>query len=75
MHDLICQHLLDKATEVSTSGIMQYKHTFHYVSTPTETAAILTRVIFWFHISDTKFIAKTINDGNTDLAQYPAAKV
>ena len=24
---------------------------------------------------DTEFIAKTINDGNTDLPQYPAAKL
>ena len=39
-----------------------------------ETAAILTRDIFWFFMSD-EFIATTINEGNTDLAQYPAAKV
>ena len=26
-------------------------------------------------MSGNKFIAKTINEGNTDLAQYPAAKV
>ena len=26
-------------------------------------------------MSDTEFIAKTINDGNTDLAGYPTAKV
>ena len=26
-------------------------------------------------MSDNEFIAKTINEGNTDLAQYPAAKV
>ena len=42
---------------------------------PTETAVILTRDIFWFLMSDTECIAKTVNDGNTDLAQYPAAKV
>ena len=36
---------------------------------------ILTRDIFWFFMSDTDFIAKTVNDRNTDLAQYPAAKV
>ena len=42
---------------------------------PTETATILTRDIFWLFMSDTEFITKTINDGNTDLAQYPAAKV
>ena len=42
---------------------------------PTETAVILTRDIFWFFMLDTDFIVKTINDGNTDLAQYPAAKV
>ena len=42
---------------------------------PPETAAILTRDIFWFFMSDNEFIAKTINEGNTDLAQYPAAKV
>ena len=42
---------------------------------PPETAAILTRDIFWFFMTDNEFIAKTINEGNTDLAQYPAAKV
>ena len=42
---------------------------------PTETATILTRDIFWFFMSDTEFITKTINDGNKDLAKYPAAKV
>ena len=42
---------------------------------PTETAMILTRDIFWFSMLDTDFMAKTINNGNTDLEQYPAAKV
>ena len=42
---------------------------------PKETAAILTRDIFWFFMTDNEFIAKTINEGNTNLAQYPAAKV
>ena len=42
---------------------------------PQETAAILTRDIFWFFMTDNEFIAKTINEGNTELAQYPAAKV
>ena len=42
---------------------------------PPETAAILTRDIFWFFMTDNEFIAKTINEGNTDLAQYPSAKV
>ena len=42
---------------------------------PTETAMIFTRDIFWFFMSDTEFISKTVNDGNTDLAQYPGAKV
>ena len=42
---------------------------------PEETAAILTRDIFWFFMADNEFIAKTINEGNTDLEQYPAAKV
>ena len=42
---------------------------------PKETAAILTRDIFWFFMADNEFIAKTINEGNTDLEQYPAAKV
>ena len=42
---------------------------------PKETAAILTRDIFWFFIADNEFIAKTINDGKTNLEQYPAAKV
>ena len=28
-----------------------------------------------FYMRDNEFIAKTINEGNTDLAQYPAAKV
>ena len=41
----------------------------------TETVMILTRDIFWFFMSDTDFIAKTINEGNTDLAKYPAAEV
>ena len=41
----------------------------------TETAMILIRDIFWFFMSDTDFIAKTINDENTELAWYPAAKV
>ena len=36
---------------------------------------ILTKDIFWFFMLDTEFIAKTINDRNTDLAQYSAAKV
>ena len=57
------------------SGIMQYKHTFHLCEYLTETAMILTRDIFWFFMSDTDFFAKTINDGNTHLAQHPAAKV
>ena len=39
-----------------------------------ETAAILTRDIFWFFMTD-EFIAKTINVGKTDLTQYPTAKV
>ena len=42
---------------------------------PPETAAILTRDIFWFFMTDNEFIDKTINEGNTDLAQYPTAKV
>ena len=42
---------------------------------PKETAAILTRDIFWFFMTDNEFIAKTINEGNMDHAQYPAAKV
>ena len=42
---------------------------------PKETAEILTRDIFWFFMTDNEFIAKTINAGNTNLAQYPAAKV
>ena len=42
---------------------------------PPETAAILTRVIFQFFMTDNEFIAKSINEGNIDLAQYPAAKV
>ena len=42
---------------------------------PTETALIFTRDIFLFFMSDTEFITKTINDGNTDLAQYPAPKI
>ena len=42
---------------------------------PAETAAILTRGIFWFFMTDNEFIAKTINEGNTDLMQYPAIKV
>ena len=42
---------------------------------PPETAAILTRDIFWFFMTDDEFIAKTINEGNRDLAQCPAAKV
>ena len=42
---------------------------------PPETAAILTRDIFWFFMTDNEFITKTINEGNTDLTQYPAAKV
>ena len=42
---------------------------------PKETAAILTRHIFWFFMTDNEFITKTINEGNTNLAQYPAAKV
>ena len=42
---------------------------------PKETAAILTSDIFWFFMTDNEFIAKTINEANTDLEQYPAAKV
>ena len=42
---------------------------------PDETAAILTRNIFWLFMVDNEFIAKTINEGNTKLEQYPAAKV
>ena len=42
---------------------------------PKETAAILTRDIFWFFMTDNECIAKTINEGNIDLAQYPATKV
>ena len=40
-----------------------------------ETAAVLTRDIFWFCMTDNDFIAKTINKGHTDLVQYPTAKV
>ena len=36
---------------------------------------ILTRDIFWFFMPDNSCIIKTVNDGNTDLAQHPAAKV
>ena len=36
---------------------------------PPETAAILIRDIFWFFMTDNEFITKTINKGNTDLAQ------
>ena len=42
---------------------------------PQETVAVLTRDIFWFFMTNNEFITKTINEGNTDLAQYPAAKV
>ena len=42
---------------------------------PKETAAILIREIFWFFMADNEFIAKTINEGNTHLEQYPTAKV
>ena len=42
---------------------------------PPKTAAIITRDIFWLFMTDNEFIAKIINEGNTDLAQYPAAKV
>ena len=42
---------------------------------PPETAAILTRGISWFFMTDNEFIAKTINEGSTDLTQYPAAKM
>ena len=42
---------------------------------PQETVAIITRDIFWFFMTDNEFIAKIINEGNTDLTQYPAAKV
>ena len=42
---------------------------------PPETAAILTRDIFWFFMTDNEFIVRTITEGNTDLAQYPAAEV
>ena len=42
---------------------------------PPETAAILPKDIFWFFITDNELIAKTINEGNIDLAQYPAAKI
>ena len=38
---------------------------------PPETAAIFTRDIFWFFMTDNGFIAKRINEGNTDLVQYP----
>ena len=40
-----------------------------------ETAAILTRDTFLFFMTDNEFTAKTINEGNRDLTQYPAAKV
>ena len=42
---------------------------------PKETAAILTRDSFWFFMTDNGLIAKTINEDNTNLEQYPAAKV
>ena len=42
---------------------------------PPETDAILTLDIFWFFMTDNEFTAKTINEGNTGLRQYPAAKV
>ena len=42
---------------------------------PMETPAILTRDIFWFFLTDNEFIAKTINEGNTDLVHYLATKV
>ena len=42
---------------------------------PKETAAILTRDIFWFFMTNNEFIAKTFNEGNTNFEQYPATKV
>ena len=42
---------------------------------PQDTAATFTMDIFCFFMTDNEFIAKTINEDNIDLAQYPAAKV
>ena len=41
---------------------------------PKEMTSIFTRNIFCFFMRDTEFITKTIQEGNTDLAQYPAFK-
>ena len=54
------------------NAILAHKPLYEY---PKETAAILTRDIFWFFIVDNEFIAKTINEGNTDFEQYPPSKV
>ena len=63
------------ATEALKSGIMWYRHTFHYVNTLKKQLQSLLGDIFWFYMMDNEFITKTINEGNTDLAQYPAATV
>ena len=42
---------------------------------PPETASILQRDIFWFYLKDEEFVSKTLNEGCTDLQQYPASKV
>ena len=41
---------------------------------PDETAAILTRNIFWLFMVDNEFIAKTINEGNTNLSNIQLPK-
>ena len=58
------------------SGIIPYKHTFHYVSTSQKLPQFLPE-IFLGSVCQTLILLLnlTINDGNTVLAQYPAAKV
>ena len=75
MNDLTYWNLFDKEIKALMSGTMQYRHTFHYVSTLQKLLQFSLGTFSGSSLSDNEFIAKIINEGSTDLAQYPAAKV
>ena len=64
-----------KATEILMSGKMQYKCTFHYGSTPQKLPQFSPEISFGSLCQTLSLSPKTVNNGNTDLAQYPAAQV
>ena len=72
VQDLTTFHQGNRNIDEWYNAVLAHIPLFEYSE---ETAAILTKDIFWFFMADNEFIAKTINEGNTDLEQYTAAKV